>query len=60
MTIKIQVAFQGGGAKFAALLAVVETLQELQKSGDIEVTRVSGASAGAIAAAILACANCRE
>ncbi len=55
MTIKLQIAFQGGGAKLAGLLAVVEVLQELERAGEIEVTRVSGTSAGAIAAAILAC-----
>jgi predicted acylesterase/phospholipase RssA len=54
MSIKLQIAFQGGGAKLAALLAVVEEIQTLQRSSEIIVTRVSGTSAGAIAAALLA------
>ena len=59
--LDIQIAFQGGGARLALLLPVVEALQELE-TGDpnkglqpeIVVTRVSGTSAGAIAAALLA------
>ena len=50
----IQVAFQGGGAKLSSLLAAAEAVQEMQNEGWVNVTRVSGTSAGAIAAAILA------
>jgi predicted acylesterase/phospholipase RssA len=52
--LKIQVAFQGGGAKLVPLLAVVKGLQEAEKEGLIKVTRVAGTSAGAIAACMLA------
>ncbi len=50
----IQVVFQGGGAKLSALLAAAAAVQEMQNEGLVNVTRVSGTSAGAIAAAILA------
>ena len=47
---KVQVAFQGGGAKIFALLAAAEVLSEMAKAGDIEIVRVAGTSAGAIIA----------
>jgi predicted acylesterase/phospholipase RssA len=49
-----QICFQGGGARLADLLAVVEVLQEEEAAGRIRVRRVAGTSAGAIAAAVLA------
>ena len=49
----IQLAIQGGGAKIVCLLAVVETIQQLQRKGMIRVTRVAGTSAGSIAACVL-------
>lgn len=52
--IKLQVVFQGGGAKLVSLMAVCAMLQEMQKAKIIEVTRVAGSSAGAIAAVMLA------
>jgi predicted acylesterase/phospholipase RssA len=50
----IQVVFQGGGAKLCLLIAVAEILQKYQSAGRIEIKRVAGSSAGAIAAVMLA------
>jgi predicted acylesterase/phospholipase RssA len=52
--VKIQLAIQGGGAKIVSLLAVMETIQELQNKGELEVTNIVGTSAGSIAGAFLA------
>jgi predicted acylesterase/phospholipase RssA len=52
--IPIQVVFQGGGAKLCVLMAVCEVLKKFAAEGIIEITRVAGSSAGAIAAAMLA------
>ena len=54
MPTKIQFAFQGGGARLALLLPVVQAIRECQDEGLIEVTRVAGTSAGAIAAGLVA------
>lgn len=54
MAIKVQVAFQGGGAKLIGLLAAAEVLEEAHNKGVIRITRVAGTSAGSIAALILA------
>jgi predicted acylesterase/phospholipase RssA len=51
--VKLQFAFQGGGAKIIALLAVAEVIQEFERSGKIIVTRVSGTSAGSIVASFI-------
>jgi predicted acylesterase/phospholipase RssA len=51
--LRVQVAFQGGGARLIGLLPVVEQLLLAEKAGHIEITRVAGTSAGAIAAALL-------
>ncbi|MGW5837948.1 patatin-like phospholipase family protein [Methylorubrum extorquens] len=51
--MKIQVAFQGGGARLALLLPVVHALRDLD-GVTVQITRVAGTSAGAIAAALLA------
>jgi predicted acylesterase/phospholipase RssA len=48
--IKIQIAFQGGGAKLCDLLAAAEAIQQLEALNKLEVTRVAGTSAGAIVA----------
>ncbi len=56
--VPIQVCFQGGGAKIAALLAAAAVLQELEQAEKkIKITRITGTSAGAIVAAFLA-ADC--
>jgi predicted acylesterase/phospholipase RssA len=54
--VDVQIAFQGGGAKLALLLPVVEALLELEADRNVRlnITRVSGTSAGAIAAVLLA------
>jgi NTE family protein len=54
MAFKIQVALQGGGAKIVALLAAMEGIQRLEKSKQVEVTRVAGTSAGAVVGAMFA------
>lgn len=52
--VPVQLALQGGGAKITALMAAVETVQSLQASGELRVTRVAGTSAGAIVACLFA------
>jgi predicted acylesterase/phospholipase RssA len=52
--LKVQIAFQGGGARAAALLAAVEAIEEAERNKKITVTRISGTSAGALAAVVLA------
>ncbi len=54
MPVPIQVVFQGGGAKLCVLMAVCDALKKHTADGRIEITRVAGSSAGAIAAAMLA------
>jgi predicted acylesterase/phospholipase RssA len=49
----LQVAFQGGGAKFVSLMAAAHSLQQAHRTGEISLKRVSGTSAGAIVAALL-------
>lgn len=53
-TPTIQLAFQGGGAKLAAMLPVVDAFSQAASYGYIEIERVSGTSAGAICAALIA------
>jgi NTE family protein len=52
--VRIQLAVQGGGARLCALLATLEVVQDLKRKNVLEVTRVAGTSAGAIAGAIFA------
>ena len=54
MTIPIQLAIQGGGAKITYLLAALESLQSLEREGVLRVTRIAGTSAGAITGALYA------
>ena len=54
MTIPIQLAIQGGGAKITHLVAALEAVQALQREGVVRVTRIAGTSAGAIAGALFA------
>ena len=54
MAIALQFAFQGGGARLALLLPVVKAILDLERAGEIVVTRTAGTSAGAIAAALVA------
>ena len=54
MTVPIQLALQGGGAKITHLLAALEAVQSLQRRGLLRVTRIAGTSAGAIAGALFA------
>ena len=54
---KIQIAFQGGGAKFLAMLPVAHAFCECQKGEIIAISAVAGTSAGAICAALVA-ADC--
>ncbi|MBM3753344.1 MAG: hypothetical protein FJW38_05125 [Acidobacteria bacterium] len=53
-SIPIQLCVQGGAAKIALLIGVMEAVEHLQAEGVIRVTRVAGTSAGAIAGAFLA------
>ncbi len=52
--ISVQVAFQGGGAKLPALLAVADALKDAEDKGKIVITKLAGTSAGSIAASMLA------
>lgn len=52
--VRLQIVFQGGGAKISALMAVCSLLEKYESEGLIQVTRVGGSSAGAIAAAMYA------
>jgi predicted acylesterase/phospholipase RssA len=52
--LRIQLAIQGGGAKICALIAALEAVQRLEKEGVLQVTRIAGTSAGAIAGALFA------
>ena len=54
MTIPIQLAIQGGGAKITHLIAALHAVQELEREGVVRVTRIAGTSAGAIAGALYA------
>jgi predicted acylesterase/phospholipase RssA len=54
MTVPIQLALQGGGAKITHLFAALEAVQSLQRRGLLRVTRIAGTSAGAIAGALFA------
>jgi predicted acylesterase/phospholipase RssA len=54
MTIPVQLAIQGGGAKITHLIAALEALQQLERDGELRVTRIAGTSAGAIAGALYA------
>lgn len=49
---KVQIAVQGGGARLVALIAAMQALEDLSR--EIEVTRLAGTSAGAIAAVLFA------
>lgn len=52
--LRIQVAFQGGGAKIFALIAAAEVLKSFEREGRIEVTRIAGTSAGALVGTLYA------
>jgi predicted acylesterase/phospholipase RssA len=54
MAIKAQFVFQGGGAKLGCLVAAADAIAANVESLGIEIRGVSGASAGAVAAVILA------
>jgi predicted acylesterase/phospholipase RssA len=53
-TPSIQLAFQGGGAKLAAMLPVTDAFITAQSRGFVKIKAVSGTSAGAICAALVA------
>ena len=52
--IKIQITIQGGGAKFVTMLPAARAFADQRKHGHIHITRLSGASAGSIVAALIA------
>jgi predicted acylesterase/phospholipase RssA len=54
MSMPIQFAFQGGGARLALLLPVVTAIRGCEEAKLIKVTQVAGTSAGAIAASLVA------
>ncbi len=50
--MQVSIAYQGGGARVVELLAAVEACRAAEAEGRMEIVRLSGASAGAIAAAM--------
>jgi predicted acylesterase/phospholipase RssA len=52
--IRLQIVFQGGGAKLCALMAVCAVLEEKEFADQILIGQVAGTSAGAIVAAMVA------
>lgn len=52
--MKMQLAFQGGGARFVAMLPLAHAFADARRRNDIEITRAAGSSAGAICAALIA------
>lgn len=50
----VAIAFQGGGARLIGLIAAAHAISELERSHNINVRAISGSSAGAIAASLLA------
>ncbi len=54
MTRSINVAFQGGGARLITLIAAAEAISDLERNGFLRVESISGSSAGALAAFLLA------
>ncbi len=54
MTMKIQLALQGGGAKIASLMAVMEAIQSLESEEVLKVSRIAGTSAGSLIGCIFA------
>jgi NTE family protein len=54
LAFRLQLALQGGGAKIVHLVAALETVERLQTTGQIQVTRIAGSSAGAIAGSLFA------
>jgi predicted acylesterase/phospholipase RssA len=55
MSPRVQIAFQGGGARFVEMLPIAHALLDAHNDEHITITRVAGSSAGAICAALLAC-----
>lgn len=54
MTMKIQLAIQGGGAKIASLMAVMEAVQSLEVERVLKVSRIAGTSAGSLIGCLFA------
>lgn len=54
MAMKIQLALQGGGAKIAALMAVMEAVQSLEQEGVLKISRLAGTSAGSLIGCLFA------
>lgn len=50
--LKIQLVFQGGGAKLVALIAAAQAVYDVRTT--LNITRISGTSAGALAGCMLA------
>ena len=54
VTPTIQVAFQGGGARLLAMLPIAHAISDVNKAGRVSVVGLSGTSAGAACAALVA------
>lgn len=54
---EVQIAFQGGGAKFISMLPIADAFQYCEGKGRIKIKAIAGTSAGSICAALIA-ADC--
>lgn len=52
--MKLRMAFQGGGANLVSYLPVIEAINEKSDNNEIDIDGLAGASAGAIAALVVA------
>jgi predicted acylesterase/phospholipase RssA len=52
---QFQLAIEGGGARLADLLTALTVIQEYEQKKKIQITRLAGTSAGALAACVYAC-----
>lgn len=49
----VNIAFEGGGARLATLIAAAHAVSELERDGELHLGAVSGSSAGSLAAFLL-------
>lgn len=51
---KVKLAFQGGGARLASIIAAAEAIQDLKRDGVLDIVATAGTSAGAFGAVLSA------
>ena len=57
MAHKVNLAFQGGGARLASIIAAAAAIQKLKADGVLEIVATAGTSAGAFGAVLCALPN---